>query len=171
MSASGISGWARGDGQRLPWSMRFIGYHGTPGPAFQTPDAGRLGSTSGYAHARYGFSLTSSEEVARHYAEHDGGSIMEFAATMDNPLVLDDRDRQGAIGRYLEEAIANGHDGLVLRQCAHTVVSPGEPSDICVAFDLSRIRYLRTVQEPEEVAPSQSVPAQRRGTRCDRTRR
>jgi len=128
--------------------MYFSGYHGTSRPAFSKVDTTQLGSASGYEYAKNTFSLTSSETVAEHYAGATG-SILEFSIDIDRFLTIDGDEMMGSISRYIAQAQDEGYHGLLIRQYSHTVVSPGEASDICVTFHPEMLRYRRTIRDVE----------------------
>jgi hypothetical protein len=140
--------------------MRYTAYHGSTGPAFEHFDPARAGSASGYDHAMGAASFSSSESVALHYAEGDG-FVGRFAFELDNPLEIQDSERPTGIAAFLRMARSEGHDGVILRGCEHTAISPAEPSDIFIVFDLAEPRCIQVVQEGPE-PPDRPRPARRR---------
>lgn len=128
--------------------MRFTAYHGSPGESFDRFDPKRSGSQSGYEHAVGVACFTSSVDVAREYAE-GAGFIGRFAFELENPLEMDDSERGMGFKALLSMARDEGFDGVILRNCEHTAMSPGEASDIYFVFDLDRPRRIETVQEGE----------------------
>jgi hypothetical protein len=126
--------------------MRYTALHGSPGPLFSQFEADRSGTQSGYDHAVGSACFTSEIDVASHYAEQSG-FIGRWAFRLDNPLECDDVDRPMGIASFLEHARSEGHDGVVLRNCDHTAISPGTPSDVYYVFDLTAPRLVETIQE------------------------
>lgn len=132
--------------------MRYTALHGSPGPLFSRFDASLMGSESGYDHARDAVCFTSEMEVAQRYAEEDG-FIGRWAFTLDNPLECSDSDRPMGIASFLEHARSEGYDGVILRDCAHTAISPGAASDVYYVFDATSPRLIETIQEGPDQKP------------------
>lgn len=135
----------------------YTGFHGSPGASFQTFDPELSGNTSGYAHARGAACLTTSLSVAQGYAEGEG-FVCRFGIHFDNPLVLYDSERDRSIPYLLEFAKNEGHDGVVLIDCAHSAVSPEEPSTVIFLFNPERARRLEVIQEPPEEEYVETAP-------------
>ena len=132
--------------------MRYSALHGSPGPLFSRFDASMAGQQSGYDHALDTVCFTSEYDVAAQYAEQTG-FIGLWGFSLQNPLECDDANRPMGIASFLEHARSEGHDGVILRNCSHTAISPGAASDIFYVLDPSAPRLLETVQDGPEAPP------------------
>jgi len=112
-------------------------YHGSPNRPFAAFDLAMCGKTSGLKHAAGCFFFTSEPEVASRYSK-PSGFIGHFSLRMDNPLEMPDEEREQSIADTILLARSNGQDGVVLRGCVHSAISPGMRSDIFVLFDPAR---------------------------------
>lgn len=114
--------------------MLYDSYHGSPSRPFTKFDLGMCGMTSGLKDSKDTIFFTSRPEVAMKYSKPNG-FIGRFQLQLDNPLVMEDEDRDKVIGKTISHARECGHDGLILRGSVHSALSPGMKSDIFIIFD------------------------------------
>lgn len=138
--------------------MRYTAYHGSPGAAFDRWDLAKSGSTSGYDHAAGLACLTSAVDVAQHYAEGDG-FIGRFSMSLSNPLEIHDAARPMGIAACLRQARDDGYDGVILRDCHHTTMSPGQPSDLFFVFDPSTLHCVEVLQPGPAASQALAAPS------------
>ena len=118
-----------------------IGYHGSP-----TLPEGQLPTTKEAMEVSGAVFFTNSEDVAygysfeREFGEivgEEAGTIQKVALKLENPKVLDFTDEVPdaiTLSRAVEEAKAEGHDGLILRNVDDTVESSGEVATTYAVF-------------------------------------
>lgn len=121
-------------------------YHGT-GADFEAFDPERRGSNTQDADARLGFFLSSNPEIASEYASESRGraNVIPAYVSLQNPLIVDHEGADYNVNvfkRYINEAIAAGNDGVIIKNAADGFRYNDLAGDTVVAFSPTQIKSI-----------------------------
>lgn len=129
-------------------------YHGTNSDIDKFGHQANVDRTRSFGLKQDGdFFFTDNADTAGTYADDEGGNIVPVYLKIENPHEIDAEGNwynHGNDGRFggkkgitrqaIDDAIAGGHDGVIVRNVVDDLDGHGEPSDVYVAFNREQIK-------------------------------
>jgi len=122
-----------------------VAFHGTPNKKLSVPDPSKGVEVRGATFFTSDEATASQYTSTREYGEiidGNGGKVIQAKLHLRNPMEVDFKGAVGdatRISKLVEEAKANGHDGLILKNVVDTVDSSGPPTKYYAVFDKGQV--------------------------------